>query len=323
MFYNNLTIYMKTKEVPSMKYCSQCGKALADEAKFCSGCGKALAPVEPVKEPVEPVKDDTSFGNVPPIDDTPPVVAPADDTVIDPVPPAKKTLLQKIKAFTWKAWLIVAAAVIALGVGIWFLVDALTNNYETPVKNYVEWMNATKHSWDMYSDLCNGFAESEVDALISVLKKTKYADKIENNFMSYIGNVFGIKNKYSYKIEDKDKLDEDDLEDFQEQLNESGKNLLDQLENIDGSWDVIANSFDISTSQSKKLFSAWEDFGKLLKKAKVTEGYELTVTITRGSELGEPIEQEMTTMNVYKVDGRWITMNTLSKLALRYILPNL
>ena len=70
-------------------------------------------------------------------------------------------------------------------------------------------------------------------------------------------------------------------------------------------FDGAADSMGISRSDAKKLAKEVESICSELKKAKVTAGYELELTIkVKGSELDEPEEEELT-ICVYKINGRW------------------
>ena len=73
---------------------------------------------------------------------------------------------------------------------------------------------------------------------------------------------------------------------------------------------ILEDSFDemgLSKSDAKKVKKIMEGFYKDLKEAKISAGYELEVTYyVKGSELDEPEERYERTINVYKVDGRWV-----------------
>ena len=172
--------------------------------------------------------------------------------------------------------------------------------------------NAQKYNFnDQYKTL-NGLFKKEYKAVMELYKKSSEydADDMKDSYkeqVEYLNETYGDNYKFSYKIEDKDKLDKDELEEFEDELRASGKALLNQYDDLDSDdLEELADDSGLSKSQAKKLVSAMEALAKKMKKAKVSAGYELTVTfITTGSELDEPIETERT-IYVYKVNGRWI-----------------
>ncbi len=212
-------------------------------------------------------------------------------------------------------------------VALVLVVGALANSYKTPIKTMQKYANAKTYytSYDRSLDMLNGFCEDEMKEIVKLYKSTdEYKDNIEDekdDFKDEIEDLkdeYGKNYKYTYKITYKEKLEKDDLKEFRDELRDTAKSLesvAELTEDYDSDdWEDMADEmgFDGEKSKAKKFIKSVEKLGKALKSAKVTDGYELEVTvILTGSELDEPEERDMT-INVYKVDGRWISSSGLS-----------
>lgn len=223
----------------------------------------------------------------------------------------------------------ILTGVIVFIVVISLVLGALFNNYKTPVKLMEKNRNSKSFSsyMDRSIDMLNGFCESEMKAILKVYKssddykddmedaKDEFADQIED-----MKDEYGSNYKYTYTITDKERLEKEDLKNFRDELRNAADSLEAQIDEADDydsdDWEDIADDAGISKAQAKKLYNAMDDVRKVLKKAQVTDGYELEVTIAlTGSELDEPEENEMT-IRVYKVDGRWISSSAMSGISL-------
>lgn len=223
----------------------------------------------------------------------------------------------------------ILTGVIVFIVVISLVLGALFNNYKTPVKLMEKNRNSKSFSsyMDRSIDMLNGFCKSEMKAILKVYKssddykddmedaKDEFADQIED-----MKDEYGSNYKYTYTITDKERLEKEDLKKFRDELRNAADSLEAQIDEADDydsdDWEDIADDAGISKAQAKKLYNAMDDVRKVLKKAQVTDGYELEVTIAlTGSELDEPEENEMT-IRVYKVDGRWISSSAMSGISL-------
>ena len=209
--------------------------------------------------------------------------------------------------------------------------SSTSNTYETPLKLMMEIQNAKKVTdiSTMYIPLLNGFAEKEVKAVFEARSKSEYftdrmddyTDMLQDNIDNY-KDEYGSDYKYSYKIVEKEELERTDRNEFRDQIKSYAQNLkdlVDQTKDFDNSdWEDLAEELDLSKSEAKSLVAALEDLYKVLNDVEVTEGYEITYTQTlKGSELDEPDVMEDLTINVYKVNGRWISSDAIS--AIYYI----
>ena len=114
---------------------------------------------------------------------------------------------------------------------------------------------------------------------------------------------------------EKEKLDKDELKEAKEQIKSSGKSLKNMVERTEDwdsdDWADAAESMELYKSQAKSYYKIMKNIGSIMSKAKVTEGYKITVEIKiTGSELDEP-EVEEEDFYVYKVNGRWVLGETV------------
>lgn len=225
---------------------------------------------------------------------------------------------QPKKFFTLSGIVTIALAlVIILGC---VLIPMLSNTYKTPLDIELKYSNSRKPL--TYFDECilatNGFAKSELEQILNILEKSdkfdedKLLEYWEEN-IEYYTDEYGKNYKFKYKILEKEKLDREDLKDFKSNLKEEAEKIKDFVEEIDelDSDDIeeAADEMGLTRSEFKKLVKAYEDLADELKGAEISKGYELEVNyITTGSELDEPIENEYT-INVYCINGRWVSEN--------------
>ena len=168
----------------------------------------------------------------------------------NPIPSNVKTFMPVIAG--------VAAIVVVLILALTFL----KGGPETPVKKFVKAMNSQKSELllDAVPKQLAKYYKDEDEIMDSL-------DELVEDTMDSMEDEYG-KGKFSYKILDKDKLDKDDLEDFEDRLE-------DRLQALDIDDDDV----------------------------KVTAGYELTVKLTYKGK--EDDESDKSSLYVYKVDGRW------------------
>lgn len=197
------------------------------------------------------------------------------------------------------------------------------SSYKSPIDDMIAARNQKKFvdPYDAEIKFLNGFAEGEYKAIVKILKSAEdYEDSIEEykeyfeESIDELKDEYGDNYKYSYKIDDKDKLDKDDLKAFEDSIQEEGKALLEKVKATkkdDFDQDEVTDEMGISDKDYKALLKNAEKIGQIYKKADVQEGYELDLTVfIKGSELDEPEEIELT-VNVYKVNGKWISSNSI------------
>ena len=205
--------------------------------------------------------------------------------------------------------------------------SSTSNTYETPIKLMMETRNTKKITdiTTLYVNQLNGFAESEVKAVLKAMSKSdqmnetldNLADQNQDNIDNW-KSEYGDDYKYTYEIKDKTKLETEDLDNAKEDIHARGEQLLSIVESTkeydSDSWKDVADNLDMSVSEAKAYISALEDLGKEFAEAKVEDGYDLEVTITlSGSELDED-EVSETETHVYKVNGKWIASNAIASI---------
>ena len=254
--------------------------------------------------------------------------------IVDKVKAAVTGIVSKVKAdpkgFGVKLGAIVLAAVIAI-VAVFVVIGAATNNYKTPIKVMQKYDNKKTYydESETMVAMLNGFCEKEIKAYVKLMKSGEdYKDELadaKEDFKDTIADLkeeYGSNYKYTYKVVEKEKIDKDDLKDLRDNLRDLADKYEDALVALDEyeseDWEELADQMglDGNKSKAKKIKDIMKGIRKELKGAKVSAGYELEVVKTlKGSELDEPVETEKT-IYVYKVNGRWVSSEALSVVAM-------
>ena len=223
-------------------------------------------------------------------------------------------IIDKIKAIP-KKFLIAGGACIAALVLVIVLLSSLSNNYKTPIKTVENLLN-TKSLTKIINKaptVLNGFGESDAKKALKIIKKSDvYKDNIDELEEGYDDLVENLKDEYGknykikLKVEDKEKLEKKELRNFRDQL----RNIADMGEELDDmdsdDYEDLADELGVSKAKAKKLVKLLKGFTKDCKKAKVTKGYELDVSMTITGKDADDVEPMEFTVRVYKVDGRWV-----------------
>ena len=281
---------------------------------------KGAAPIEEIAPPVEITLPEEP-------------AAPVEETAVEE-PTAEEVVLQeetteayelpeepKKKKKGLKFWLITGISVaVAIAAVVLALVLFVFNTYKTPISLQQKYANAKKASTmlDRRVEMLNGFCEDEYKEILKIAQKSdNYEDVLESceEQIEYMQDEYGENYKVKYKVVDKEELDKDELREVRDTIRERGEQRLEDVEDLDDEdYEEGAEELGITVSQAKKYAKAMESIAKTLKKAKVTEGYVLTVSVTiTGSELDEPEEDEYE-VSVYKVNGRWVSQEALMML---------
>lgn len=225
-------------------------------------------------------------------------------------------VMGKVKKFPVKLLALVGGGIVAVLLLVFLVLPLLFNTPKAPVKAAEKLVNSKKLSQviDRAPNLLNGFCESEVRQIIKIAKKTdaykdveKDAEELFAEGIKVVEEILGSNYKIKLAVVDKEEIDKDDCEDYQEMLNDAAEEALDSLEDVDD--DAIedaADQMDMKEGDVKKLLKALKSICKKAKKAKISAGYAATVKITiSGSELDEDIELEVP-ISLWKVGGRWV-----------------
>lgn len=226
--------------------------------------------------------------------------------------------------------LICIVVVIALGAGLFFLLmdlggkeneksTRMSNDYESPLKANIAMRNAKTRGdfLDGRLQLVNGFCAEEFrqiqDIFMNAPDHNANREALEKDYKDRserYAEEYGSDYKYSYAINAKEALDENELQDCNSDIQYHVKELktaLEKTKNYDSEdWDNLAEELGLSKAESKKFVAVVEELYNELKDAKITEGYQLEVTyILSGSKMDEP-EKQTYPFTVYKINGYWV-----------------
>lgn len=232
----------------------------------------------------------------------------------------------KMKALPKKAWMMIGIGAAVLVAAI-LLIAHLNNIPTTPVNKLQKYYNAKSYKTQMewLKDSANGFAKSELNKIISLMKKTEdYKEDLKDakeDYKESVANMkeeYGSNYKYTFKVEDKEKMDKDDLKDYRDTVRSRAKTIVNNLEEFiddadSSDWEDLADELGLSKSQAKELVKTCLKLAKKLKSVKITDGYELDVVRTLKGKEVDDMEYDMS-LTVVKVDGKWMSTSTLSSL---------
>ena len=193
--------------------------------------------------------------------------------------------------------------------------DNKASSYKDIIDVLEEYANAKEYydEFDQRVALYGGFCEDEMEDFAKVYKKSIYVD--EESSKEYFEEAiaenkaeYGDDYKYTYKIVDELKFTDEDIADYADDLKDSAEEFeYTVAEYEDGELEDIADEMgfeDINDASDylEIMKAVAEKYGK----AKLTDGYYVTVEITiTGSLLEEPIV-ETDDYEIVKVDGFWV-----------------
>ena len=259
-----------------MKFCGSCGKQIPDDANACPYCGAFQefgAMSAPEKKPF----------------------------------PAKKLAIALAALVVVLA--VVFAAVKLIGGAGW----------KKPLDRLCDIANDQKVSESVIKDAARCVAGSvgkkDVDAFIDEAAGVKFdsdrtiLEMLQNEVdsaLDYAEDEYGKNLKFSYEIEDKEKLDEDDLEEYQDVYKRIGSLGVDTVKYADDYVDEVEDYTDgeLKKKDADSLLDHVKAFSRELKDAKVTAGYEVDLALKiEGKDDDDELEY---TIAVIKLDGKWV-----------------
>lgn len=258
-----------------MKFCGSCGQQIPDDANACPYCGAFQ-----------------EFG-------------------ASPAPEKKPFPVKKLA-------IALAALVLVLAVAVAAVKLIGGAGWKKPLDTLCDLANDKKVSESVIKDAARCVAGSvgkkDVDAFIDEgagLKAdgrkliTLLKDEVDRE-LGYLEDDYGKNLKLSYEIEDREKLDEDDLEDYQDfykQLGSMGVDVVKYADDYVGEVEDYTNG-DVKKKDADSLLDHVKAFAKDLKDARVTAGYELDLTLRIEGKDDE--EEADVTIAVIKLDGKWV-----------------
>lgn len=201
--------------------------------------------------------------------------------------------------------LIVLGVILTLIIALIIVLCTVGNSYKSAVNKYQKLLNGKAGNYGQVIDLStNGYAAKEIKSLYKLMVKYEIVDDEEfDDLLDDLKDDADENGKYKIVIDEKEKLEKDDLKDYRDILHSAGKSLVSKAKDITSDSDELedfADDYDISKSEAKKVVAAVDKLGEKLKDAKVQKGYKLECTIIRD---GDEEEEEIT---VIKVNGKWV-----------------
>ena len=295
-----------------MKKCPKCNVELPDEAMFCNNCGANLSEVV-AEQPVTPVEA--------------PIVEPSNNETLETAKAQSKNAKIGLIA-------VVAAGVVVAIIMICALVSLLGGGYKTPVNTLIK--NVNKRSTNVESYI-GAFAPKfvtntykEVTGIIKSTSKEAYEDMNEainegiEDLFDDLEDEYGDDFKVSIEYTKTEKLDKDELDDFEDSW-EDVADLLSKADiDDDDIYEDLSDEFDdeydveISGKNQKKLVKLAEDLIDDCENVKITEGYHIKAKITIKGD--EDKDTEKVEFYILKVNGQWIIDVTSYASSYRYLL---
>lgn len=241
------------------KFCTKCGATLEDNAAFCTSCGTKF---EAVAQPqAAPAQAPASSG----------------ESILDKVKAnANVESLKKLQSDpNFTKYVGIGAVAVVVLILIIILVNVIGSGYEKPIDKFLKGIE--KEDGEI---IMEAFHEQELKSekkdmeWTSKEQKDSYESMAKLNYAMYEAE-FGKKLSISWKEVDREKLDDDDLKEYEDTLEEmwdekgldvskgyevdveikvKGKDDKDELDGsfvvlkVDGDWCLYANSIDLGLS---------------------------------------------------------------------------
>lgn len=271
-------------------FCRKCGQQIDDTSKVCSYCG----------EMVEANQDNVDNG-----------VNEMEASMMGTAPslsPQKKNNIMLG---------IIAAVAGVVGILVIILVFSIFGKSEkTPLDNVEKILNKQPTNIDkIVKDTSPKFVSKAYLDVIAILKgNDEYKDDIEDLYEEgekaledawdelndSAEDELGKNVKFSYKIEDKEKIDKDDLETVAELYQELGQFKDELTEAIE----IIAEATELEDKEVKKLVKVVEILSDEFENFKITKGYELEVEVTAKGK--DDDKDKTVNLVVVKANGEWM-----------------
>lgn len=274
-------------------YCTNCGSQMPDTNRFCTKCGAPLKMKHggsgnyPAPEP-EP---DPLYEDDPPYEP---------DPIYDPEPSPEPIITPK-KGLPLPAIIGIAAAALAVIVAV-VCVLVFGSSYKTPVKDLAKVVSDKKaDSSDALRLVLPKKTAKKLRTISSALNQLDpfgsetdlndvFTGDIED-FSNAVRSTYGNDAAVRFKIVDRDRIDRDDLEDYEELIRE--KIGLDAITDI------------VSFFGESKVNSILKGLTRDLTGLQVRDGYTLDLEMT----VNTPARTQkifLDDVTVYKVSGNWV-----------------
>lgn len=210
------------------KFCNYCGTQLSDDAAFCPNCGSSIASAAP--ETPQPVQS-----------------ASVQEAAAPSSSAASSSAVTTTEGGVNKNLIIGICGAVAAVIVLFFIVSSIVSGfgYKGPIKKYIAAIN--KEDGKKYMKAIPEFV-------------SEAADKDEDDWEEYLGDLkdffdVGKDPKLSYDIVDKIEISEDDLEKYEDSINEDYKDELDDDVEVSAGYEVLLKMTVKGSKRSKKDFS--------------------------------------------------------------------
>ncbi len=282
--------------------CKKCGHENNGVNKFCVHCGEPLD-VTPAQEPVvnqtanTQQTGETSMGSNMSF-------ANAGNSV------------NSLKSNKAMLGIFAAVAVLAVIIVISLFSAVFGKNEKTPVDNVEKILNKKPTDVDsIVEDVAPGFVADAYLDTVKVLKKNDtYKELIDDiyeegeqslgdyweDMNDALEDEYGKKVKFSYKVEEKEKIEKDDLETIAELYQELGQYKEELVELIE----VAAEATELEEKEVKQLVKIVEKLSDEFEDFKISKGYELELEVV--VEGKDDDHDEKVKLAVIKANGEWM-----------------
>lgn len=208
------------------------------------------------------------------------------------------------------AVIIGAAAVVVLLVII--ITVAGSSNYKTPVKQLVKLINKQSTDVFAYQKLIDDpISYDYTQAVYKILKKNEAVNEnledAKEDIKDFFDDIDGFKVSKCDFVK-AEKMKGSSLRDIQRNSynTDNCKYLLEGFENMDkGDYEDLADGMDISVSEAKKFMNEAKKALKAYSKAKVTDGYEVTLRFYGKYDGDSDKTEKIENIRIIKVNGDW------------------
>lgn len=220
--------------------------------------------------------------------------------------PSKKVLVPLIAGVA--ALIVILTVVLSVGRGG-------KNTYTTPLDLEIAEMNAKSYaaSFSARTKKTNGFLYWEMRYLYDLAQNNSsfqagYGKDDYNQITGSLANILGSNYKFHYKIIAKERLEEESLMAAKQKLKDIAANVKEEFWVDEEEWEDIG----FSKAEAKEYTKCIESMYGKLKSCEVAEGYALEIKVyLTGSKLDDLNNGFETTVYVYKVNGRWIRLESI------------
>lgn len=310
-----------------MAFCPKCGKQLAEgETCTCSlNIAPDMAPAAPVT-PAAPAAPEAA--PAPAFEAAPAVPEAAEAPAYDPSltagydyasagQPAQASVVDKAVDFVKKNVKLVggiAAGLVVIIIVICILAGGGSGSYKAPIEDVLNTVNNVKKTGYL-GVLTAGQPKSYSDIYSSIMKLADEDDLEDMNdmFADYLEDLedeYG-KWKLTFEYGDVEKLDKDDLKDYQEEFEDIFEDYLeDTLEELEDADDDdiedLADMLDCSEKEAEKLVKQMTSFMKKYEKIKVSQGYKVKGRYVLMDGKEEINKTDKATLYIINLNGDWV-----------------